>query len=410
MAKIRSGFLSFLKALWDNDRDTGIEVERTADDDTVRVHAGGNTDIIKVTSAKVYINADGDIVDFQIDGDTETNVLFVKGTASAVGFGTNDPTYVREGGTRATRFGSLKADSAISNAGFFALASNTSARAVDIEFLKCSGTWASKGTVANGEIILNMGSLGHDGTDFNRSAVMQTFVDGAVSANVVPMGWAWQTSETNGGGTINRLRIRANGVVQLGGPIGTPSVTMDSVTGATVFNEQGDAAGDLRIEWDTRTHGFFSDSSAESIGINNSAPSGAYMHFGAGTTTKAPFKYTSGTSLTTPDNGTKEYDGSNEFLTVGGVRYTLAKTLTATATLDFGSIAAGATETLTITVTGAVSGDVVNLGVPNASMDADIDYFAWVSANDTASIRCRNFGAGAVDPPSGTFRVSIIKY
>lgn len=410
MAKIRSGFLSFLKALWDNDRDTGIEVERTADDDTVRVHAGGNTDIIKVTSAKVYINADGDIVDFQIDGDTETNVLFVKGTASAVGFGTNDPTYIREGGTRATRFGSLKADSAISNAGFFALASNTSARAVDIEFLKCSGTWASKGTVANGEIILNMGSLGHDGTDFNRSAVMQTFVDGAVSANVVPMGWAWQTSETNGGGTTNRLRIRANGVVQLGGPIGTPSVTFDSVTGATVLNEQGDPNGSVRMEGDILQNLFNLLAANDSIGINNASPSGAYMHFGAGTTTKAPFKYTSGTNLTTPDNGAKEYDGSNEFLTVGGVRYTLAKTLTATATLDFGSIATLSYEDLTMTLTGAADGDCIALGVPNVSMSAGIHYEAWVSAADTVTVRAFNPTAGAVDPASGTFRASIIKY
>jgi hypothetical protein len=88
----------------------------------------------------------------------------------------------------------------------------------------------------------------------------------------------------------------------------------------------------------------------------------------------------------------------------------MAKTITATATLDFGSIAAGATETLTITLTGAISGDVVNLGVPNVSMHADIDYFVWVSANNTVSVRCRNYGASPVDPASGVFRASIIKY
>lgn len=399
--------------LWyiaDKDGDTSIIVESTEDDDTIRFNAGGNTDIVKVTSSKVHFNADQDAVDVQFDGDTEQNVVYINGTASAVGFGTNDPTYVREGGTRATRFGSLKADTAISNAGFFALASNTPARAVDIEFLKCSGTWASKGAVVNGEIILNMGSLGHDGTDFNRSAVMQTFVDGAVSANVVPMGWAWQTSETNGGGTTNRFRIRANGVTQWGGPIASPSVTINAVTGATVFNEQGDTDGDFRIEGDTRTHMFFLDASTDSIGINNSSPSGASLHIGAGTTTKAPFKYTSGTNLTTPDNGTKEYDGSNEFLTVGGVRYTMAKTLTATATLDFPSIASNGYQDLTMTVTGAVDGDVVAIGAPNGSVPAGVMYHAWVSATDTVTIRAHNTSGGAVDPASGTFRASIIKY
>lgn len=388
-------------------QNTGIDTTS----DTVSVKAGGNTDVVKVTSTKVHINDDGDAVDMQVEGTTEPFIFYTKGSSNAAGLGTDDPTYVREGGTRATRFGSLKADSATSNNGFFALASNTGQRAVDIEFLKCSGTWASKGTVANGDVIVNLGSLGHDGTDFNRSGVIQSFVDGVVSGDTVPIAWAFQTSLTNGGGLVTRLRIRASGLTQWGGPIGSPTVTIDSVTGATVFNEQGDSLGDVRIEGDTRTHLFFSDASTDSIGINNSAPANTVaMDFGAGTTTRAPYKYTSGTNLTTPVDGAKEFNGSNEFLTVGGVRYTMAKTLTATATLNFGSIAAGATETLTMTVTGAADGDVVSLGVPNGSMHADIDFFPWVSASNTVSVRCRNYGAGAVDPASGTFRASIIKY
>jgi hypothetical protein len=185
---------------------------------------------------------------------------------------------------------------------------------------------------------------------------------------------------------------------------------MDSVTGATVFNEQGDASGDFRIEGDTRTHMFFSDASADSIGINNSAPSGASLHIGAGTATKAPFKYTSGTSLSTPDDGTKEYNGSNEFLTVGGVRYTMAKTLMATATLNFPAIAANGYEDLTMTVTGAADTDAVAMGVANGSVPGGVMYHAWVSAANTVTIRAHNTSGGAVDPASGTFRAVIIKY
>jgi len=196
-------------------QNTGIDTAS----DTVAIKAGGVAGVIASTATKNHFNSGSNDVDNQFSGTTEPFVVFVDGGNNAAGFGTDDPTYTREGGMRAARFGSLKADTATSNAGFFALASTAGQRAVDIEFLKCSGTWVSKGAVANGDVVLNLGSLGHDGTDFNRSAVIQTFIDGVVSDNVVPMGWAYQTSTTNGGGLVNRMRIRANGVIQLGGPI-----------------------------------------------------------------------------------------------------------------------------------------------------------------------------------------------
>jgi len=52
----------------------------------------------------------------------------------------------------------------------------------------------------------------------------------------------------------------------------------------------------------------------------------AYLHIKAGTATAgtAPLKLTAGTNLTTPENGAIEFDGTNLFLTVGGVRKTIA--------------------------------------------------------------------------------------
>jgi hypothetical protein len=234
--------LNGINSLWDANNDTGIEVERGVNDDTVRLNAGGNTDIVKVTSSKVHINDDANDVNFQVEGTSEPFGLFYNAGSNALGLGTDDPTYTREGGTRFTRFGSLKADSATSNAGFFALASTAGQRAVDIEFLKCSGTWASKGAVASGDVVLNLAGLGHDGTDFNRSAVMQVFIDGAVSGNIVPMGWAFQTSATNGAGLATRMRIRANGIVQLGGPIGSPTVAFNANNGVSVISQTDTAA------------------------------------------------------------------------------------------------------------------------------------------------------------------------
>lgn len=93
-----------------------------------------------------------------------------------------------------------------------------------------------------------------------------------------------------------------------------------------------------------------------------------------------------------------------------GVRYILAKTLTATAALNFPNTAAQTSSDLTIALAGAADGDVVALGVPIAALNADSDYSAFVSAANVVTVRFNNYSAGAIDPASGTFRVSILKY
>jgi hypothetical protein len=88
---------------------------------------------------------------------------------------------------------------------------------------------------------------------------------------------------------------------------------------------------------------------------------------------------------------------------------TVATRLTGTATLDFGSVTAQSQATLTMTVTGAVAGDAVALGVPTAAVISGIDYTAWVSAADTVTVRAANYSAGSLDPASGVFRATIIR-
>ena len=147
------------------------------------------------------------------------------------------------------------------------------------------------------------------------------------------------------------------------------------------------------------------------LGIRTSAPT-AFLQLKAGTATAntAPLKLTSGTNLTTPEAGAVEYDGTNYFATSGTVRYTLAKTLTSTATLDFASTAANTSSTLTIAVTGATDGDVVSVGVPNASNSANSDFTAYVSAADTVTVKFVNSSTAAIDPASGTFQVAVLRY
>lgn len=117
------------------------------------------------------------------------------------------------------------------------------------------------------------------------------------------------------------------------------------------------------------------------------------------------------TALTvTMREGAIENDNGNLNFARTGVRYILAKTLTATAALDFPNTAAQTSSDLTIAVAGAADGDVVALGVPIASLATDSCYTAFVSAANVVTVRFNNYSAGAIDPAPGTFRVSILKY
>jgi len=148
------------------------------------------------------------------------------------------------------------------------------------------------------------------------------------------------------------------------------------------------------------------------VAIGAQAPTAA-LHIKAGTATAntAPLKFsTGGAQLLTPENGVLEpaTGDANLLFTAGSTRYTIAKTLTNTAILDFASTGSGAVADLTITVTGAADGDAVVLGTPNGSITATATYSAWVSAANTVTVR---FSPKATeDPASGTFRVSVIKY
>lgn len=79
------------------------------------------------------------------------------------------------------------------------------------------------------------------------------------------------------------------------------------------------------------------------------------------------------------------------------------------ATLDFPSTSNNAHSDLTVTVTGATAGDVVSIGVPNVAVNDHSCYTAWVSADNQVTIRFNNYGGGAHDPASGTFKVKVFK-
>ncbi|HTE12317.1 MAG TPA: hypothetical protein VK645_15140, partial [Chitinophagaceae bacterium] len=245
----------------------------------------------------------------------------------------------------------------------------------------------------NNYLQLNIQNLSNGGNA--SSDVVATSDDGNETDNFIDMGIN-SSANTQGimGGASDAYLYTSGNNLLIG--TGTAAKSLIFMTGGTAqgTNER------MRIDGNGK------------MGIGVTGPT-AMLHLKAGTTTAstAPLKFTSGTNMTTAENGAMEFDGTNYFATSGGVRYTLAKTLTATATLNFPSTGAGASSALTVTVTGAADGDIVQLGVPNGSINSNCVYDAYVSSANTVTVKFNNNGGFfGVDPASGTFRVAIIKY
>jgi hypothetical protein len=93
---------------------------------------------------------------------------------------------------------------------------------------------------------------------------------------------------------------------------------------------------------------------------------------------------------------------------------TTKKKFTGTASLNFGATAAGECESGTITVTGAVDGDPVMLGIPNAlaSSDSYQHFWGYVSAANTVTVRrCNptNAVTALSDAAAATVRATVMK-
>ena len=94
-------------------------------------------------------------------------------------------------------------------------------------------------------------------------------------------------------------------------------------------------------------------------------------------------------------------------LNLGGT--TCLDILSATAALDFASIAANTTAELTITVTGAALLDKVEVN-PNGVPEAGLAWSGCVSVADTVTVRLSNVTVGAIDPASRTWRATVLKF
>lgn len=91
-----------------------------------------------------------------------------------------------------------------------------------------------------------------------------------------------------------------------------------------------------------------------------------------------------------------------------GNYYHLTRALAGSKVHDFASVASLNTQTTTLTVTGAQTGDSVIVN-PSTALEAGLIIYAYVSAADTVTIVASNASAGAIDPASRTYYVTVLK-
>lgn len=239
---------------------------------------------------------------------------------------------------------------------------------------------------------------------------IRNFASGG-NVNVATLGFSTtlKNSATNGGGVFIG-RNTGTSPVQFGVYAGLNSTDPTFVSAALIADNSDQTSPILLLRDNGTVTHTFADGGLSFFGGTTTPTARIHIAAGSATASTAPLKFTSGTNLTTPEAGAVEFDGTNYFASASTTRYTLAKTLTNTTTLNF-DLTSVNSQDLTITVTGAADGDAVSVGVPNASATANVIFTWWVSGTNTVTIRASRIDVSSgADPASGTFRASVIKY
>ena len=181
-----------------------------------------------------------------------------------------------------------------------------------------------------------------------------------------------------------------------------------SVTGASTLTGNVTASGTLGVTGAATITGNSVLTSADVGGGYSSGGSGLTLDTTGKIQTNGDLEI-NGYATTTAATGNIATEGT---LVIGGGT-AITQHLSATASLDFPVIAANSCEVLTITVTGAVDGDVVSLGMPNsiASASSTLMFSGWVSAADTVTTRvCQIAATATSDFAAATVRADVWKH
>lgn len=208
--------------------------------------------------------------------------------------------------------------------------------------------------------------------------------------------------------------VRSNDTIRLGGTL-TQSTTINASSNGITINNLGSFTA-------ITSSANIGNPSGESIGVSSGR---ARVHKVTGSNSQGLYvsdsiflqHYNGSIEVTSPIQSSTTDTSRFQILTINKTTGSLAyytgawpsAPLSGSATLDFPSTNNGNESDLTITVTGASEGDVVSLGIPNSVNLNHSCFTAWVSATNTVTVRFNNYGTGALNPASGTFKIKVFK-
>lgn len=248
------------------------------------------------------------------------------------------------------------------------------------------------------------------GSNFGISAGIKMYLTNGTG----PQGRLLLQTRNSTGNVENRITVNYDGRVSVNGSAGstyTPIEMLDVVVGSGTgqmtdlgfrctdgganaknikfgVNTGGNGYGYIQYTYENVAHGTLALSPiAGNVGVGLTTAT-AWLHLKAGTATEntAPFKFTSGTNLTTAEAGAVEYDGNKYYVTDGStLRAPLLRTLF-TSTAD-------ATVANTVTETTVVGTGVGSLALPANALIAGrtlrLRWLGYVSSTGSPTLQFR---------------------
>lgn len=284
MSELHFGKFGADYELWDADHDTGIQVEKTADDDTLRWFLGGTTPIdaliMNQTNGLIW-NEASDALKFRFEGGgTDANLIYHDGVNDGVSFGTST-TSITINDISVTAKVLVDRGGGNANINFINLSnSDTSTAGAFMVGARARGFGTSPTTyqaVQSGDRGLVFRNDCHDGTQFITSGQFQFSVNSAPSTGIIPTNFSLFLMDTAGSQT-QRFLIDPDGRFHFTSPSGDGCVAHPE--GGLVVNQSAgsDALSDFRVESVTYANMFRVDASTNKVNIGN-ATQGAIAAF-----------------------------------------------------------------------------------------------------------------------------------
>ena len=180
---------------FDDDADTSIS---SATDDTLVVESGG-VNIASITAGEFAINEGSANIDFRVESNGNTHMLFVDGGNDFVGIGTSSPEQpLHIKSTAGVRMERFQAGSGGAN--------------IDIRKSR-NATVGSHTILQSGDAIGGLIFRGSDGTEYENAAAIIASVGGTPGTNDMPGMLSFSTTADGANSYTERMRIESTGQV-----------------------------------------------------------------------------------------------------------------------------------------------------------------------------------------------------